>query len=92
MQRQRSCKTTRGGREGDRSALARPEFIFVNWREMLNQVPLTVPQRRTYGEGIEACLQYCRDNGISVGVATTQIYTHVMQRPGLGVRSPLDSY
>lgn len=23
-------------------------------------------------------------------VATTQIYTHVMQRPGLGVRSPLD--
>ena len=24
-------------------------------------------------------------------VATTQIYTHVMLRPGLGVRSPLDS-
>jgi integron integrase len=24
-------------------------------------------------------------------VATTQIYTHVMQRPGLGVRSPLDT-
>jgi integron integrase len=24
-------------------------------------------------------------------VTTTQIYTHVMQRPGLGVRSPLDS-
>ncbi|MBL9166329.1 MAG: integron integrase [Verrucomicrobiales bacterium] len=24
-------------------------------------------------------------------VATTQIYTHVMQKPGLGVRSPLDS-
>ena len=24
-------------------------------------------------------------------VATTQIYTHVMQRPGIGVRSPLDS-
>jgi site-specific recombinase XerD len=23
-------------------------------------------------------------------VSTTQIYTHVMQRPGLGVRSPLD--
>ncbi len=23
-------------------------------------------------------------------VATTQIYTHVMQRPGLGVKSPLD--
>lgn len=23
-------------------------------------------------------------------VATTQLYTHVMQRPGLGVRSPLD--
>ena len=24
-------------------------------------------------------------------VETTQIYTHVMQRPGLGVRSPLDA-
>ena len=24
-------------------------------------------------------------------VATTQIYTHVMQKPGLGVRSPLDN-
>ena len=25
-------------------------------------------------------------------VETTQIYTHVMQRPGLGVRSPLDAW
>ena len=24
-------------------------------------------------------------------VETTQIYTHVMQKPGLGVKSPLDS-
>ncbi len=24
-------------------------------------------------------------------VTTTQIYTHVMQKPGLGVRSPLDA-
>jgi site-specific recombinase XerD len=24
-------------------------------------------------------------------VATTQIYTHVMAKPGIGVRSPLDS-
>jgi len=24
-------------------------------------------------------------------VATTQIYTHIMQKPGLGVRSPLDA-
>jgi site-specific recombinase XerD len=24
-------------------------------------------------------------------VTTTQIYTHVMQRPGLGVKSPLDT-
>ena len=24
-------------------------------------------------------------------VETTQIYTHVMQRPGLGVKSPLDA-
>ncbi|HAZ00469.1 MAG TPA: integrase, partial [Opitutae bacterium] len=26
-----------------------------------------------------------------VSVETTQIYTHVMQKPGVGVRSPLDS-
>ena len=25
-------------------------------------------------------------------VETTQIYTHVMQKPGLGVRSPLDGF
>jgi integrase len=25
-------------------------------------------------------------------VATTQIYTHVMQKPGIGVRSPLDGF
>jgi site-specific recombinase XerD len=24
-------------------------------------------------------------------VTTTQIYTHVMKKPGMGVRSPLDS-
>jgi site-specific recombinase XerD len=24
-------------------------------------------------------------------VSTTQIYTHVMQKPGIGVRSPLDN-
>ena len=24
-------------------------------------------------------------------VSTTQIYTHVMQKPGLGIRSPLDA-
>jgi site-specific recombinase XerD len=24
-------------------------------------------------------------------VATTQVYTHVMNRPGLGIRSPLDA-
>ena len=24
-------------------------------------------------------------------VATTQIYTHVMRQPGIGVRSPLDA-
>lgn len=30
-------------------------------------------------------------SGIHEDVATTQIYTHVMNRPGLGVRSPLDA-
>ena len=26
-----------------------------------------------------------------VDVATTQVYTHVMNRPGLGLKSPLDA-
>ena len=26
-----------------------------------------------------------------VDVATTQVYTHVMNKPGLGIRSPLDA-
>jgi site-specific recombinase XerD len=25
-------------------------------------------------------------------VSTTQIYTHVMQKPGIGVKSPLDGF
>ena len=58
-----------GGREGGRRVLDKPEFIFVNWREMLNQVALSVPQRKAHAEGVEAYLQYCPDNGISVGVA-----------------------
>ena len=28
--------------------------------------------------------------GVVEDVSTTQIYTHVMAKPGLGVRSPLD--
>lgn len=37
-----------------------------------------------YGTGMRLMLGHA-------SVATTQIYTHVMQKPGLGVRSPLDS-
>jgi len=36
---------------------------------------------------------FVRDLQVVLGhkdVTTTQIYTHVMQKPGLGVRSPLD--
>jgi hypothetical protein len=72
-----------GGGESGRSALARPEFIFVNWREILNEVPLSVPQRSAYAAGIEAYLQYCRDNGISVGVATAMDFLSDALRRGI---------
>jgi len=34
-------------------------------------------------------VRYVRKLAEHVDVATTQIYTHVMNRPGLGIRSPL---
>ena len=65
-----------------------PAIIFPNWREMLNRAPLSPPARGGYALAISSYLEHCLGH---VDVATTQIYTHVMKKPGIGVRSPLDS-
>ena len=61
-----------GGQAEARKALEVPEFIFVNWREMLNQEPLAVPARRACVQAIEAYLDHCRNNGVSVRVPRLQ--------------------
>ncbi len=43
-----------------------------------------------YGSGLRLT-ELLRLRIRDVDVATTQIYTHVMQKPGLGVKSPLDA-
>jgi len=69
VQRQTHAKRPERSASGsDRSWY--PELIFVNWREMLNQVPLTEPARRGYVRVIEGYLDYCRFNRMSVGLET----------------------
>jgi hypothetical protein len=43
-----------------------PEIIFTNWREILNFAPVPHALRQAYIHAIEAYLDYCRLNGISV--------------------------
>jgi len=43
-----------------------PEVIFTNWREILNCAPIAYPLRRDYIRAIEAYLDYCRHNGLSI--------------------------
>jgi len=45
---------------------ATPEIIFTNWREILNFAPIPFEVRRDYTRAIEAYLDYCRHNGVSV--------------------------
>jgi len=43
-----------------------PEVIFTNWREILNLAPAPYVLRQAYTRAIEAYLEYCRHNGLSV--------------------------
>ena len=72
-----------GGQAEARKSLQVPEFIFVNWREMLNQEPLAVPARRAYVQAIEAYLDYCRNNGVSVRVETAKGFLSDAERRGV---------
>ena len=56
-----------------------PQIIFANWREALHHSGLSSGIRAVYGMAVERYLDYCEN------------YTHVMNRPGLGIRSPVDA-
>ena len=56
----------------------RTEQAYLGWCRRL--------ARRFRGRNLEGLT----DEEGHTSVETTQIYTHVMQKPGLGVRSPLD--
>lgn len=60
-----------------------PAVIFTHWREILNQVPLTVRVRRLYELAIEGYLDYCRLNGVSVQVETARGFVADALRRGL---------
>jgi len=64
-----------------------PVVIFPNWREVLNRAALVPKVQAGYALAIDGYLQDLLGHA---DVATTQIYTHVMKKPGIGVRSPYD--
>ena len=72
-----------GDQEKAGSILRVPEFIFVNWREVLNQVPLSVMARRTYVQAIETYLDYCRNNTVTVGKESARGFMDDAVRRGL---------
>ena len=60
-----------------------PEMIFANWREMLNQQRMKPQAKRGYAQAIESYLEYCRHNGVSVGVETARGFMTDALRRGL---------
>ena len=58
-----------------------PEGSFTNGREALHGSGLTPARQAVYTLAVSGYLD----------VATTQIYTHVRNRPGLGLKSPLEA-
>ena len=51
-----------------------PAVIFPNWREVLNQAPLTELVRGGYALAIGGYLDYCRHNGLSVTLESARAY------------------
>jgi hypothetical protein len=65
------------------TSLPVPAIIFSNWREMLDQTPLTVPVRRIHVQAIEKFLDDCRLNGLSDQVRTARDFMSDALRRGL---------
>jgi integrase len=59
---------------------------FPQWADALAQADLPAGARAEHRTDIRTV----QDLSGHRNVATTQIYTHVIRKPGLGVRSPLD--
>jgi hypothetical protein len=64
-----------------------PAVIFPNWREVLNQAPLSEAVRGGYSLAIGGCLDYCRHNGLSAAVESARGYMADAQRRKLA-RNP----
>jgi len=76
---------------------------FPEWNDVLSRSPLAPEVKRAHAHAICSFLRHCKTEHAPAtirtvqdllghaSVETTQIYTHVMQKPGLGIRSPLDA-
>jgi hypothetical protein len=66
-----------------KSVPGKPQIIFANWRERLNELSLTVAGRQAHTAAIEAFLDYCRLTGLSVEVKTARDFMSDTLRRGL---------
>ena len=90
-------------REGDRPSLQRHHVHEVNLQRAVKAAALAAGVSKTVTPHTfrHSFATHLLENGYDIrtvqdllghkDVTTTQIYTHVMQKPGLGVRSPLDA-
>jgi hypothetical protein len=65
-----------------------PAVIFPNWREVLNQAPLSEAVRGGYSLAIGGYLDYCRHNGLSVALESARGYMADAQRRKLARKYP----
>jgi integron integrase len=72
---------------GQAAAPRVPAVIFANWREVLNQAPLSERSRAGYTLAIGGYLDYCRRNGLSVNKESARGYMADVERRQLA-RNP----
>jgi integron integrase len=76
-------QTPPGDNLAPKSVPGKPQIIFANWRERLNELSLTVAGRQAHTAAIEAFLDYCRLTGLSVEVKTARDFMSDALRRGL---------